>query len=77
MATLGKDFFSRVDIGSLKSADKWGGDSELLISSVDTSSDDFAVDNTAEDVDKDNLDASIRSDDSEGFEDTRFLDSAT
>ena len=77
MATIGEDFFSRVDVGSLKSADEWGGDSELLICSVDTSSDDFAVDNTAEDVDKDNLDTSIRSDDSEGFEDTRFLDSAT
>ena len=77
MATLSKVFFSRVNIGSFKSADKRSGDSELFVCSVDTSSDDLAVDDTTEDVDKDDLDASIGSDDSEGFEDTRFLDSAT
>lgn len=77
MSTLCQDFFSRVNIGPLKSADKWCRNSELFVSSVDASSDDFAVDNTTEDVDEDDLDCSIRSDDSKSFKNTRFLDSAT
>ena len=75
MASLSKNGLGRVDIGSFKSADKWDRNSELFVGSVDTAGDDLAVDDSAENVDKDDLDASIRSDDSEGFEDSGFLDS--
>ena len=77
VSRLCQNFLCRFDVRSLQSAYNWARNAQICVGAVDTSSDNFAVDNSSKNVNQNDLDLRIGGDDAEGLEYAFFFNSTS